>query len=477
MSLGNRTGHQAPPRGGRLQALANFFSNITTIITGVILLGAVYFFIGPSWFPSLPSAPPGPEKQEGGKNAEQLPGKAQELNTEKQALAFARAKQKQAVDLGDDALRALDECVDEIQQSTTLTNSVLTNDDGKKIAGDLSLLKRFRIVYAKERPERAKVERNREVMLELVTPIKASVNNPASATMPPPGVAPEFERIQSELKSQRDAWRKDRILMEVIVSEAKRSGTAPAPRTLLESMRLAEESEALAFTLALEKETTRVRAEMNKKAIEAKAESIRLLEQAAIDKMLAEKRAEAERVRTEAFLKEENEKAAATAAKAKVERERLLAKALDPRTKQILAPILAKTIFQPVIEKSGKLRNANVGGGGDRISFTRLRTVGALDPTKEGLAALATVGCYINRQPHWLFSTTPAEWTDGKQGVPSKRLKSPLMRGWSDSGAREARPRATFARRGAGREGGKNCWIAFRKPFPQFGDFQFHCKP
>jgi hypothetical protein len=416
VSIGNRTGHQAPPRGGRLQALANFFSNITTIVTGLILLVAVYYFIGPSGFPWLPSAPPGPGNAEAEKQGEKIPGKAQELNTEKQALAFARAKQKQAADLGDDALRALDECLDEIQQFTALTNPVLTNDHGKQIAGDPSLLKRFRVVYAKERPDRTKVERNRQLLLELVTPIKASVNNPASAALPPAGVAGEFERIQLELKSQRDAWRKDRILMEVIVNEGKRSGGAPATKTLQDSMKLAEEAEALAFTQALEKETTRVRDEMNKKAIAAKAEGIRLLEQAAIDKMLSEKRAEAERVRTEAFVKEEKEKAVAAAARAKVERERLLVKALDPKTKQILAPILAKTLFQPVIA-NGKLRNDHVGGGEriDRISFTRLKTVGALDPTKEGLAALATVGCYVNRQPRWLFSTIPAEWTEGNR--------------------------------------------------------------
>jgi hypothetical protein len=412
VSIGNRTGHQAPPQGGRLQALANFFSNITTIITGLILLVAVYYFIGPSWFHWL--APPGPGNAEGEKQGDKVFGKAQELNSEKQALAFARAKQKQAADVGDDALRALDECLDEIQQFTALTNPVLTNDHGKKIAGDASLLKRFRVVYAKERPDRTKVERNRQLLLELITPIKASVNNPASATLPPAGVAGEFERIQLELKSQRDVWRQDRILMEVIVSEGKRSGAAPATMNLQDSMKLAEEAEALAFTQALEKETTRVRDEMNKKAIAAKAEAIRLTEQAAIDKMLSEKRAEAERVRTEAFVKEEKEKAAAAAAKAKVERERLLAKALDPKTKQTLAPILAKTIFQPVIA-NGKLGNDHVGGSLDRISYTRLKSVGALDPTKEGLAALATVGCYVNRHPHWLFSTIPAEWSQGNK--------------------------------------------------------------
>jgi hypothetical protein len=414
VSFGNRTGHQAPAQGGRLQALATFFSNITTIITGLILLVAVYYFIGPSWFQWLPSAPPGPGNADGEKQGEKVFGKAQELNSEKQALAFARAKQKQAADLGDDAIRALDECMDEIQQFAALTTPVLTNDHGKKIAGDPSLLKRFRVVYAKERPDRTKVERNRQMLLELITPIKASVNNPASTTLPPAGVAGEFERIQLELKSHRDAWRQDRILMEVIVSEGKRSGAAPATMSLQDSMKLAEEAEALAFTQALEKETTRVRDEMNKKAIAAKAEAIRLTEQAAIDKLLSEKRAEAERVRTEAFVKEEKEKAAAAAAKAKVERERLLAKALDPKTKQVLAPILAKTIFQPVIA-NGKLGNDHVGGSLDRISYTRLKSVGALDPTKEGLAALATVGCYVNRHPHWLFSTIPAEWSQGNK--------------------------------------------------------------
>ena len=64
---------------------------------------------------------------------------------------------------------------------------------------------------------------------------------------------------------------------------------------------------------------------------------------------------------------------------------------------------------------NGKLGNDHVGGSLDRISYTRLKSVGALDPTKEGLAALATVGCYVNRHPHWLFSTIPAEWSQGNK--------------------------------------------------------------
>jgi regulator of protease activity HflC (stomatin/prohibitin superfamily) len=398
--------------------MASFFGNITTIVTSLILLGAILYFIGPSWIPALPQGPPGPGNVDAAKNPDVAgnPGKAQELNTEKQALAFARAKQRQAASLGDDTLRSLDECLDEVQQYDALAKPLLSNETGKKIAGDPSLLKRFRLVHGKERPNPSKLEQYRHDVLEMVSPIKASLKSGTDGTMPPSGVAGEFERIQGEVKTQRDTWRKDRILIEVIAAEAKRTDAKPAEKSLQETIRATEQAEVAAFAEAMEKEANKAKAEMEAKAIQAKADGIRAIEQAKIDKALAEKRTEAERIRTEAFLKEAKEKAEGEAAKAKVEKERLVKKVLDPKTKQTLAPILAKTIFQPVIV-DGKVKNDHVGGLMDRISYTRLKSVGALDQSREGLAALAAVGCYVNRHPHWLFSPIPAEWTEGNRAL------------------------------------------------------------
>ena len=252
----------------------------------------------------------------------------------------------------------------------------------------------------------------------MIAPIKASLKNESNGTMPPASVAGELERIQSEAKALRDTWRKDRILIEVIVAEAKRTSAKPSEKSLQETIRLTEQAEATAFTEAMEKEANKAKVEMETKLIQAKADGIRAIEQAKIDKLLSEKRAEAEHIRTEAFLKEAKEKAEGEAARAKVEKERLVKKALDPKTKQMLSPILAKTLFQPVIV-DGKVRNDHVGGLIDRISYTRLRSVGALDQTKEGLAALASVGCYNNRHPHWLIllqaARFPPEWTEGNR--------------------------------------------------------------
>jgi hypothetical protein len=418
MLFGNRTGHQTSPKGGKLQAMASFFGNITTIVTSLIVLGAILYFIGPNWLPALPHGPPAPGNVDAGKNPEVAanPGRGQELNTEKQALVFARAKQRQAANLGDEALRSIDDCLDEVQQYDAIAKPLLTNDVGKKIAGDPSLLKRFRLVHAKERPNPSKLEQHRHDVLEMVAPIKASVKNSTDGTLPPSGVSGEFERINGEVKSQRDSWRKDRILLDVIVAEAKRSDSKPAEKSLQETIKQTEQAEAAAFAAAMEKEANKAKAEMEAKLIQAKADGIRAIEQANIDKILAEKRAEAERIRTAAFLKEAKEKAEAEAAKAKVEKERLVKKALDPKTKQTLAPILAKTLFQPVIV-DGKIRNDHVGGLIDRISYTRLKSVGALDQSREGLAALAAVGCYVNRHPHWLFSPIPAEWSEGNRAL------------------------------------------------------------
>lgn len=421
--FGNRSGHRGPPRG-KLESLASIFSSVTTLVTSVLVLGAILYFFGffpVSFFGSQKPAqldpfaqplPDGKALPTDKKGLEVLA--ATNLGTEKQALAFARAKQKLAADSCDEALRSLDECIGEINRYESLAKALLKDGDGRKIAGDASLLKRFRLIQEKDRPSRAKVERYQQVVAEMAEPIKASLKNPKDASIPRADLAAEAERIQAELAGYHEAWRKDRILLESLVAEMKRSNPTPATKSLDETIRAAVAAETLAFTQAMEKEANAAKAEMEAKLIKAKADGIRAIEQANIDKILAEKRAEAERIRTEAFLKEAKEKAAAEAARAKVEKERLLAKVQDAKVKQMLAPIIAKTIFQPVIV-DGKVRNDHVGGLMDRISYTRLKSVGALDKSREGLAALASVGCYVNRHPHWLFSTIPSEWTDGNR--------------------------------------------------------------
>jgi hypothetical protein len=419
--FGNRSGHK-PPRGG-LESIASILGSVTTIVTSLLVLGALLYVFGviPNSFSTQKPQPVEPDPlakfpfEDKGlppdKKGKEILA-ASNLGTEKQAIAFARAKQKQAVSACDDAARVLDQCLSEISQFESLTAALLKNDDGKLLAGDASLLKRFRLIHDKDRPLRSKTESYQQAVAEIAEPIRASLRDAKDVSLPRGDVVAEMERILAEAKLQREIWRNDRNLLAVLVAEAKRTNPAPAPKTLAETMRLASESEMLAFTQAMEKEANKAKAEMDAKLIQAKADGIRAIEQANIDKLLAEKRAEAERIRTEAFVKEAKEKAAAEAARAKAEKERLVAKAMDPAIKQKLAPILAKTIFQPVLV-DGKVKNDHVGGNLERISFTRLKSVGALEPTREGLAALAAVGCYVNRHPHWLFSPIPAEWSAG----------------------------------------------------------------
>ena len=204
--FGNQTGHKPSPQGGKLQALANIFGNLTTIVTSLMILGAVLYFIGPSWMPAFPPAPPGGGNIDAGKNPD-VPvnvGKVQELNTEKQALVFARTKQRQAANLGDEAIHLLNECLDEVQQFDNLAKPILANEVGKSIAGDPSLLKRFRFVHGKERPNPSRLEQYRGDVLEMIAPIKVSLKNETNGTMPPASVAGELERIQSEAKALRD---------------------------------------------------------------------------------------------------------------------------------------------------------------------------------------------------------------------------------------------------------------------------------
>ncbi|MBX9681648.1 MAG: hypothetical protein K2X38_23065 [Gemmataceae bacterium] len=423
--FGNRTGHRPPPQG-RLESFASILSSLTTIVTSLLVAASFMYvfgispsslFWGKSETPSKSDPPNAFAEPDEGKGLTPTDPKGKELlaattaGTEKQAFAFARAKQRQAAGACDDALQALDECIAEINRFETLSKGLLQDGDGKKIAGDSSLLKRFRLIQERERPARAKAERYQQPLAEMAEPVKASLQNPRDASIPKAELFAEAERLRQELMGTRDAWRKDRILLESLLAEARRGNGSPSEKTLEETIRLTADAETRAFTEAMEKEANAAKAEMEAKLIKAKAEGIRAIEQANIDKHLAEKRAEAERIRTQAFLKEAKEKAEGEAARAKAEKERLRTKALDPRVKQMLAPLLAKTAFQPMRYDNGKIGNDFIGGGLERISFTRLKSVGALEASNEGLAALAEVGCYINRQPHWIFSTRPADWS------------------------------------------------------------------
>ena len=174
MFSGTGSGHKPPAKGGKLQAYASILGSLATIVTSILVLGSILYLFGvftpiqnamaPKPFPEFNPAPVGEQKPPPEVVA------ANAAATEKQAIAFARSKQKLTVDLGDDVLRNLDECLAEIQGFEKLTNGLLVSDDGKRIAGDPSLLKRFRLIYAKERPARTRVERYRETVVEMTLP-------------------------------------------------------------------------------------------------------------------------------------------------------------------------------------------------------------------------------------------------------------------------------------------------------------------
>lgn len=413
MLFGNRTGQQSPKRS-QPTLMSAFLGNFGTIIGIIVVLGAVYHFVGPHLLPSG-----NPLGDFGGSSG------AGEHSLEKQAAAFARMKQTQAAELGTDILGMMDSCTEEAKRLDTFVVGLLTNAEGKRIAADPALVKRFRAQQNRERPPTRKDDR--ATIATFLGAVRACLANPSDMSLPNAGMVTELESMRSELQKQREALHVDRAQFEIIVAEAPR---APAAQTLQAALSQLDQTEKAALAQELEREVARVREEMNKKAIAAKVEEIRLIEQAKIDKSLAEKRVEADRIRTEAQVKEAKERAdlerqrneafeaeakekkAGEAARARVEKERLQAKAADLKTKQTLAPFLAKTQWQPQL-RDGKVRNEQNFSFGDRISFTRLKSVGALEPTNDGLGALATIGCYVPRIPHWQFEPIPATWSKG----------------------------------------------------------------
>jgi hypothetical protein len=100
---------------------------------------------------------------------------------------------------------------------------------------------------------------------------------------------------------------------------------------------------------------------------------------------------------------EERARAATAARKAEAERRRLVAEARELRVRQLLAPFLARGFKQPK-EWQGTFLAFERTAEEKPISLMTLRSVGALEPTAEGLGSLAWVaGDVKNDRPHWNF--------------------------------------------------------------------------
>lgn len=222
----------------------------------------------------------------------------------------------------------------------------------------------------------------------------------------------ELKRINRVLDSVIDSRPEDAPVPEALPSLREAINQEVATRTRKENQtRQAAESQARedvqdkveenAYNAALLAELQR--AELRAREMEAILERERIefeerLRAAEIDnktketmatleheKELAELKADAERMAAEIRLYEEQQKASTGKIDQEAERTRLVAKAQEPKTQQVLAPFLAEGFWQP-----GQRRN-DIGDEKKPMSWSALVQFGVTKDGDEGLAQLIAV--------------------------------------------------------------------------------------
>jgi hypothetical protein len=306
-----------------------------------------------------------------------------------EARQHAKSRQRTFVAKGNEVLRLLDECDQEIKTWADNVQALLENEAGQRIAGDQLLVRQFRVVYRRDRPSAETISELRTAVTDLIAPMKSALEDKQDARLPKKELAEEISNLHAEAKKIRDALREPREQIDSIVDAAK--AMPLQPNTLRQAISDSQNAERLAEAQRMEQETTRA----NREAAERLAA------------------AEAKRI---------GDEASATIAKQESEAEhaRLVAKAKTSEVRHYLATFLAKGYYQP----TGSYLNIKYVRTTDEkpVSFSAIKTSGALDKSVQGLRTLVVLaspgwsasGSWHDR-PAWNFNRETFDWSKSDQ--------------------------------------------------------------
>jgi hypothetical protein len=309
---------------------------------------------------------------------------------QRQQLAAGKFKQRQVIAAYDEVKRTLDEWEAAISTWEKEGPALLKSENGKRIAADETLTRRFRVVLGEERPSREQLSAARTAASDLIAPVRESESNPNDAALPNEGIVKTLQEIRSEAKKARDELRQATEQAQAILAQA---GPTPDPRTLQEAIAAQVREDADARTTLIVAEVKKAEDEGNKRVAEEKAKAA-----------LAEKHRQAESILAESERQ-------TLAAKAESERKTQVAKmavlrqkARSPEVRRYLAPFLASGFSQPKTAGGNAVIFDKIGDEGP-MSLTRIRNVGGLDKGERGIVVLNWIAssAYNDRTVKWNY--------------------------------------------------------------------------
>ncbi len=314
---------------------------------------------------------------------------------ERQQLATAKLKQRQAIALGESVERALDEWKAELEQWSKEVVPLSRNDQGKALAANNSLLRQYRAVIATERPGRDEARRLKEQVEGLISVMKAASENPADASLPGTEITEGLQGLLKEAKAGRDRSRDVREQVASLVTQAADEGSK-GEVTLAEAAQKQQDEERRASAAVIDAERLKAEEEATRAVATAKADQAR---------MAGQKQEELIQAETRALIASKESETRALIAKKGRERIRRLAE--DPAIQAQFSPFLAHGKYQYGLGAFGDLP----GPASYQMLVNRgqLKDVTAFAHAMAGHAYSGSGGWDVqNDRPCWSFPTSQA---------------------------------------------------------------------
>jgi hypothetical protein len=225
----------------------------------------------------LPAAPapssPAPAVAEPNPNIELTTA----ASIQRQQLTAAKFRQRQLIATFAEVTRDLDDWEKELAAWEKTGPPLLKSDEGKKIAADPALVKRFRVVFNLDRPTRDALTAARKQAENLITPVREAERNAEDASSPAEELAKSLRELQTQARKARDSYRDARGAVDGLLAQATapRGGGTAGDKTLEQATAAQVQEEALARAAAIETETKKARDEGTRLIAEEQAKVVR----------------------------------------------------------------------------------------------------------------------------------------------------------------------------------------------------------
>lgn len=312
----------------------------------------------------------------GSRRAEQEAQQRAEL--EKQRTEFVRSEQDRGIGLADQATKDIERAINEAGTWQKDFVPLLGNFDGRMIAANVPLTGQLFSLFDERRMSAEELTKLRAEMEEAVRPLREAKGNRSTDAIEKP-VMESVEKLAARASKEVNLWIKANEGATAVLRETKRGNQETSDETLAKAFEKLRDQRALAELQEKQEEDERQREIRKKKE--------------ALEKAAAEAKAQ-----EEAKLREE---------------------AQSDEVRRHLGIFFERRTMQPK-GTSGVVKWERVIDA-QPTSLSRLDTMGALEPSLQGLVILSRIGTRRELpQPRWMFPTEAANWSEENQAFLKK---------------------------------------------------------